>query len=69
MSVNGKFKAIREADILAVAERFSVGTSFKVLEQVRAALRQWPRFAEQAELPPEIAEEIRAQHLMLNSQL
>src|SRR6185437_5228868 len=49
MSVNGKFKDILEPDLLAVAERFAVGSARRVLEKIRAALRQWPQFAANAE--------------------
>ena len=40
LSVNGKFSRITDEDILAVGERYGLGTAPKVLEQVRAAFRE-----------------------------
>ena len=51
MSVNGKFKGFEVEDLLAEADRFKVGTANNVIEQVREAIRQWPQFAESADLP------------------
>jgi serine/threonine-protein kinase HipA len=51
MSVNGKFKGFEVGDLLAEADRFKVGTANNVIEQVREAIRQWPQFAESADLP------------------
>jgi len=68
MSVNGKFKNISEADLLAIADRFSIGSAAKVIQQVRAATRKWPQFAAQAKLPIEVMEEIRRQHVLLTTE-
>ena len=48
MSVNGKFTAISRDDLLAVADRFGVGTAPQVLRQVNEAVSSWPDFARQA---------------------
>jgi serine/threonine-protein kinase HipA len=48
MSVNGKFKDIQADDLLAVAERFGVGTARDVLATVAKAVRRWPEFAAEA---------------------
>ena len=48
MSVNSKFKDITPADFLALADRFGIGSAPKVIKQVRQALRQWPRYAQEA---------------------
>ncbi len=45
MSVNGKFARVTRKDMLAVADRFGVGTAAKVLNQVAEAVRAWPDFA------------------------
>ncbi len=37
LSVNGKFSAITDGDILAVGERYGLGTAKRVLEEVKAA--------------------------------
>lgn len=48
MSVNGMFKDFTEDDLLAEAERFGVGSAGRVVEEVRAAIQEWPLFAQQA---------------------
>ena len=50
MSVNGKFKNFTRDDLLAEAGRFAVGTAPKVINQVRAAIQEWPSFAQRAGL-------------------
>ena len=65
MSVNGKFRDHTEADLLAVAERFAIGSGKKVVQQVRAAIRRWPEFAARANLAPAVIEEVGRQHLLL----
>lgn len=65
MSVNGKFKAFNVEDLMAEARRFGIGTGARVLRQVRAAIEQWPRFAQQAGVPEPQMAEIRAQLLPL----
>jgi serine/threonine-protein kinase HipA len=51
MSINGKFKDFTYEDLLEVADRFAIGTAPKVIAKVRAAIRRWPKFAEQAGVP------------------
>lgn len=65
MAVNQKFKDITEADLMAMANRFGVGTPVQIIERVRAALRRWPEFAAKAGVPSTIVEEIGRQHRML----
>jgi hypothetical protein len=48
MSVNGKFTDFRLEDLLAVADRFAIGTASRVIDQVRKAIKAWPRHARQA---------------------
>ncbi len=50
MSVNGTFSGISRDDLLAVADRFGVGTAPQVLQQVGAAVTSWPACAEEAGL-------------------
>lgn len=40
LSVNGKQSEITDGDLLAVADRFAIGTAKRVLDEVRAALKQ-----------------------------
>ncbi len=48
MSVNGKFKNIGPADLLAVADRFGIGSASKVIKQVREVVGQWPHYSKKA---------------------
>lgn len=48
MSVNAKFGGISRVDLLAVAERFGIGTASTVLKQVGEAVSAWPDFAAKA---------------------
>jgi len=50
MSVNGKFAAISQDDLLALADRFGVGTAPQVLQQLREAVSSWPDFARRAKV-------------------
>jgi len=45
MSVNGKFSGITRADLLVEAERFGVRRAQDLLNDVRAALDSWQKFA------------------------
>jgi serine/threonine-protein kinase HipA len=65
MSVNGKFTGITRGDLLAVADRFSIGTAEKVLKQIGAAIKQWPDFAAHANVSPIERDRIRAHHQVL----
>ncbi len=48
MAVNGKFSDISPADMQVVADRFGIGTSRKIVRQVRDAIAAWPDFAREA---------------------
>lgn len=50
MSVNGKFSGITRADLLVEAERFGVRRAQDLLNDVRAALDSWQKFAIEAGL-------------------
>lgn len=65
MSVNGKFKGHTEDDLLAVADRFAIGSAQTVLRQVRDAVKAWPDFAARAGMGTQQAAEIGKQHLLL----
>jgi serine/threonine-protein kinase HipA len=53
MSVNGRFKDIQRADLLAVADRFSVPHAKPIIEEVKSAISRWPEFAGEAGVPPD----------------
>jgi len=65
MAVNGKFTGIARADLLAVAERFSIGTATSVLQRVGEAVAEWPDFAAEAKVSPRESKRIRAHHRMI----
>jgi serine/threonine-protein kinase HipA len=50
MSVNGKFTDISRDDLLAVADRFGIGTAQKILKQVGDVVAAWPDFAGRAKV-------------------
>lgn len=65
MAVNGKFAGILRSDLLAVADRFGIGTAPKVLKQVREAIAAWPDFAEQAGVNQVEVKRVQEQHILL----
>ena len=60
MSVNGKRTGIEEADILALATFANMRErrARAVLDEVKNAVRDWPRFASEAGVRGELAETI-----------
>lgn len=65
MSVNGKFKQIERADLLAVADRFGVGSARRVMDEVQEAVQLWPVFADAAGVPTREIAFIEKQLLLL----
>jgi serine/threonine-protein kinase HipA len=65
MSINGRFKDFTQQDLLAEANRFGIGTAAQVIEQVRAAIKRWQAFAQQAGVPTQQAQHIEKQLLSL----
>lgn len=65
MSVNGKFKDFTEADLLAEADRFGIGTAKQVIAKVRVAIGSWPQFAQQAGIPKTEIAKIQNQLILL----
>jgi len=65
MAVNGKFKGFDVADLLAEANRFGVGSAPRVIDEVRAAITEWQKFAQAAEVPEPQMLEIKRQLLTL----
>ncbi len=60
MSVNGKFNSISRADLLLEADRFGVRRTLDILADVRAALDNWPDYANAAGLSNATANVIAA---------
>ena len=68
MAVNGKFSRITRKDLLAVADRFGIGTAPHILDQTGKAVSAWPDFAAQAGVRPQEIERIRQHHHGLQDQ-
>lgn len=64
MSINGKFKDFNEEDLLEVADRFAIGSAPAVVSQVREAIKNWPHFAAQAQLPQRVVDDVKRQHML-----
>ena len=62
MSVNGKFADIGRDDLLAVADRFGIGTAPRVLKDVNRAVKSWPSHAKQARISARDTTRIQEQH-------
>ena len=62
MSINGKFDNLTRNDLLTTAARLRIRKPADLLEQVQAAVAEWPRFAAEANLPEPVAREIGADH-------
>jgi serine/threonine-protein kinase HipA len=67
MSVNGKFKDFKEADLLVEADRFAIGTAPKVIREVRKAVLSWPTYAARAGVSTREIERIGALLLPLTA--
>jgi len=63
MSVNGKFRDITRADLLAEADRYGIGEASSILDQVRAALGHWPAHAAAAGVAKAESQRIGRLHL------
>jgi serine/threonine-protein kinase HipA len=51
LSVNGKYKNITEDDILALAKAMNIKRPNEVMAEIKAALKRWEQFAEDAHVP------------------
>ena len=51
MSVNGKRQNINYTDFEAVAKNMNIKKYKIIIEEVKEAVRQWPRFASEAGVP------------------
>jgi len=65
MGVNGIFDRISGDDLLALANRFAVGSAPKVLKQVAEAVAAWPEFAQRAGVSETEAGLIRSHHRLI----
>ncbi len=58
MAVNGRRTAIDRRDVDTVADRFAVPGAKRIVEQVLAAAAEWPRHADDAGVPDDIARDV-----------
>lgn len=65
MSVNGKFKGITREDLLAVANRFGIGTAKKVIQEIGEAVSNWMEFASKTGVDHNEASKIKSHHIIL----
>ena len=62
MSVNGKRDHFTRADLLAVAEQYGIKGATGMIEQVAAAVANWPEFAVEAGVAAELKQAIAKTH-------
>ena len=65
LAVNGKFSGITRDDLLAVADRFGIGTAPQLLKHVSAAVAAWRDHAAQAKVRSADIEWIRGHHRLV----
>ena len=64
MSVNGMYKNITADHLLAVAQRFAIGTASQVLRQVADAVKEWPHIARANNVPESEIQEVQKNHAL-----
>lgn len=67
LAVGGKFSKISGDDLLALADRFGIGTAPAVLRQVGEAVSAWPDWAAKAGVASKETARIRQDHRVLRS--
>jgi len=60
MAVNGKRTAINRRDVDTVADRFAVPGASRIVEQVLAAIDDWPHQSQEAGVPDDVANGVAA---------
>jgi serine/threonine-protein kinase HipA len=66
LSVSNMFKNISADHLLAVAQRFAIGTGLQVLKQVRDAVALWPEIARANKVPDSEVLEVGKHHKLLD---
>lgn len=59
MAVNGKRSGIDRADVDVVGDRFRVPDAARIVEQVVAAVDEWPRYADEAGVPNDVTDGVQ----------
>jgi serine/threonine-protein kinase HipA len=65
LSVNGKRDKFTHDDLIAVGESISLTKSAQIIDEVVEAVRRWPEFAKQAEVPAKTVNEIASHHRLM----
>lgn len=67
ISVSGIYRNINADHLLAVAQRFAIGTGPQVLTRVRDAVASWPEIARENNVPEAEVLEVQRHHTLLES--
>jgi serine/threonine-protein kinase HipA len=62
MSINGKRDYFTRKDLITVGESIAISKPARIIEQVLIAVKDWPRYADQAGLKQQIQKEIARTH-------
>jgi serine/threonine-protein kinase HipA len=65
MSINNKRDQITREDLLAVAQVSDLKYASKIIDEVKAAVQNWPHYANQARLDKKRSEAIKKQHRII----
>ena len=65
MSINNKRDQITREDLLAVAQVSDLKHASKIIDEVKAAVQNWPHYANQARLDKKRSEAIKKQHRVI----
>jgi serine/threonine-protein kinase HipA len=65
MSINNKRDQITREDLLAVAQVSDLKHASKIIDEVKAAVQNWPQYANQAKLDKKRTEAIKKQHRII----
>ena len=65
MGIDGKFRDVSRRELMAFAERHDVLGAKSLIEQVNAAVADWPRFAEAAGIPSATINRIQRDHSLV----
>jgi serine/threonine-protein kinase HipA len=65
MSINNKRDQITREDLLAVAQVSDLKHASKIIDEVKAAVQNWPHYANQARLDKKRSEAIKKQHRII----
>lgn len=62
MRINGKQDNFTRDDLLSVADRYGIKEAKSIISSVYEAILQWPKFAEEAGVPPEMIRGVAKTH-------